>query len=270
MQTIFHTRKDCKPFPCPKECSHSNLAPVIGTVPFTRWDEAWTQTFKEKKRIFGSFHTAVGGPGDAEAAGMVVNEGSISIIESTAADVGDEVEDKLPGAEQLTVRPGRLGNRGQIVREDINLEPVFMHALHHNFHEELLHSFAITAQVDATPGAGDAALACVKARVPYVGICLTQTHEEKLMQRLLWLAFNEMQKEDSPMTDPALRKLLGGLAAAPAAEPPAKKPRSAAKASAVGVVPLPTPAASSASGAAAKATAAPAAAAGADSEASDN
>ncbi len=215
-----------------KDCSHDNWAPVIGTVEFERWETCWTLRFKEKKRLFGDFHVAVGGAGDAEP---VDDQPEIQV-----ADIDEEevVEDKLPGTEQLVVKPGRL-NRA-VIREDSNIEPVFMHALGSKVYEELLHSFSIQAMVDGTPGPGNCALACIKRRVPYIGLCLSDGHADLLLHQLQYLVFQEMKKEDSPLFEPSLGKMLvetGGkkpvLADKPGRRPlgqadpeqPAKKPR---------------------------------------------
>ena len=45
------------------------------------------------------------------------------------------------------MKPGR---RASHIREDTNIEPVFMHSLSRKFHEELIHSLCIHAMVDGT------------------------------------------------------------------------------------------------------------------------
>ena len=112
-------------------------------------------------------------------------------------------EDWLPGGEQLVLKPGR---RGCHIREDTNIEPVFMHTLSHEFHEELIHSLCIHAMVDGTPGSGAAAFACISKRIPYLGFCLSDSHKELLMQRLIHLILKEMEKEDSPLHETGMVK----------------------------------------------------------------
>ena len=50
-----------------KDCSENNLSHVIGAVEFARWETSWALDFKQKK-MFGDYHVAVGGHGDAEPA----------------------------------------------------------------------------------------------------------------------------------------------------------------------------------------------------------
>ena len=104
------------------------------------------------------------------------------------------------------MRPGRLSRA--VVREDTNIEPVFLHALDIKVYEELLHSFVVQAMVDGTPGPGHCALACVRRRVPYLGLCLSDDHATFLMKRIVYLVFQEMKKEDSPLFEPTLTKFL--------------------------------------------------------------
>ena len=175
---------------------------MIGTVEFARWETSWTLNFKQKKKLFGDYHVAVGGPGDAEPAD------DVSEIQVTDCDNLDDqpVEDTLPGKDQFVLRPGRLSRA--IVREDTNIEPVFLHALDIKVYEEFLHSFVVQAMVDGTPGPGHCALACVRRRVPYLGLCLSDDHATLLMKRIVYLVFQEMKKEDSPLFELALIKIL--------------------------------------------------------------
>ena len=122
-------------------------------------------------------------------------------------------EDTLPGMEQLAVKPGR---RACHIREDSNIEPVFMHSLSPKFHEELIHSLCIHAMVDGTPGSGAAAVACICKRIPYLGACFTDSHKELFIQHLIHLMIKEMGKEDSVLYEPGMVK---------SATPPQAKPK---------------------------------------------
>ena len=101
------------------------------------------------------------------------------------------------------MKPGR---RACHINEDSNTEPVFMHNPPHKFHEELIHSLCIHAMVDAAPGSGSAAVACISKRVPYLGVCLSDNHKKLLMQDLAHLLLNDMEKEDSPVHKPGMAK----------------------------------------------------------------
>ena len=104
---------------------------------------------------------------------------------------------------QLAVKAGR---RACHIREDSNIDPIFMHSLSPKFHEELIHSLCIHAMVDGTPGSGAAAVACMCKRIPYLGLCFTDSHKELLMQQLIHLMIKEMETEDSALYEPGMVK----------------------------------------------------------------
>lgn len=195
--------------------------------------------------MFGDYQVAVGGPGDAEPADAA-SEIQVPDCDNWAEHT---VEDTLPGKDQFVLRPGRLSRA--VVREDTNIEPAFLHALDIKVYEELLHSFVVQAMVDGTPGPGHCALACVRRRVPYLGLCLSDDHATFLMKRIVYLVFQEMKKEDSPLFEPTLTNFLKDTADVNGgSNPEAKKQRKhqgrqtdteggAAKKPRTGVVPNP-------------------------------
>ena len=135
------------------------------------------------------------------------------------------------------VRPGRLSRA--VVREESNIEPVSIHARDMKVYEEFLHSFAIQAMVDGTPGPGHCALACVRRRVPYMGLCLTDDHAALLLKRIVYLVFQEMKREDSPLFEPGLNKALKDIGEEDETEPKKKRPRKIDTPKKPGVVPNP-------------------------------
>ena len=187
------------------DCSDSNLVSVVGAVTFQQWSLAWTAQFGIKKLIMGPFWTPVGGATPGVDPDVDEDASDYLIAEMTDDDPG--VIEKLPGADQLTVGAGRLAKP---IREDTNVEPVFFHAVSVETHEELLHGMCVEALVDSTPGAGTAALAAMRKRVPYFGVCLTDKHRELLQLRLEELCFQEMKREDGPLHEPGLVSLLAG------------------------------------------------------------
>lgn len=190
-----------------KDCSQDNMAPVIGTVFFEKWEQSWTLPYKEKKKVFGDFHTSVGGAGGAEpvADDPAQEDRTPSAMDDPDSEM-DATEDTLPGRDQLVVKPGRLSKT--VTREEDNVEPVFMHSLAREVHTEMIHSFAVQAMVDATPGAGNAAFACMQARVGYLGLCLSEEHKNLLMDQLIQRVFKDMLKEDSPLSEPGLQQAI--------------------------------------------------------------
>ena len=104
----------------------------------------------------------------------------------------DIPEDTLPGMEQLAVKPGR---RACHIREDSNIEPVFMHSLSPKFHEELIHSLCIHAMVDGTLAVELQRSPACAHRIPYLSVCFADRHKELLMQHLIHLMLKEMDTD---------------------------------------------------------------------------
>ena len=63
-------------------------------------------------------------------------------------------------------------------------EPVFYNQVPLSLVQELMHMSSTVAIIDLTAGAGTWALAALEAGVPYVGVVLTQKHQEALMAHL--------------------------------------------------------------------------------------
>lgn len=156
------------------------------------------------EELFGGCRREVGGQTAAEP------------VDETTVDDDGEVEgvaeDVLPGIAELTVSPGRDGT---VVRSDTNVEVVFFHSWPELIYAELVHSFCLKGVVDLTAGSGAAALACIKAKKPYLGCCLSDCHKEHLEQHILKKIFDEMLKEDSKMPCVELTKAIKDADAKP-------------------------------------------------------
>ena len=84
---------------------------------------------------------------------------------------------------------------------------VFFHAWPEQFYAELIHRFCSHGVLDRTVGSGYAAMATIKAKKTYVGLCLSDAHKDLLEQWLQWLIFNEMQDSNSSLHDASLSLL---------------------------------------------------------------
>ena len=84
---------------------------------------------------------------------------------------------------------------------------VFFHEWPEQFYAELIHSFCLNGVLDLTAGSGYAAMATIKAKKTYVGLCLSDAHKDLLEQWLQWLIFNEMQDSNSSLHDASLSLL---------------------------------------------------------------
>ena len=80
---------------------------------------------------------------------------------------------------------------------------------------ELIYDYNLEVLIDGTPGDGSAAMACLEAGKPYVGVCLTPTHVEKLYKRLDALVWEAFQQESSPLLQPDLVEIMKGRTPAP-------------------------------------------------------
>jgi hypothetical protein len=99
-------------------------------------------------------------------------------------------------------------------------EIVFFHCMTDDWYNLLLEDYPIDATIDTSPGHGGNALAHIRARKPYLGICMTTKHCELLLDRLVSLTFGKMLDEaDTVMYDPQLATLVQK------ANPKATKPK---------------------------------------------
>ena len=88
-----------------------------------------------------------------------------------------------------------------------SIEVVFFHAWPEQFYAELIHNFCLNGLLDLTAGSGHAAMATIKAKKTYVGLCLSDAHKDLLEQWLQWQIFNEMQDSNSSLHDASLSLL---------------------------------------------------------------
>ena len=116
-------------------------------------------------------------------------------------------------------------------RNKTDEEPLLYHNVPSAALRELLHSVDAVACISLA-GEGKMAFECIMNRIPYFGVCFTETHMEKLSRRLEASVFAAMQDAESKFFQPALSKLLssatqeGGSAGsegAGGAQPQAKK-----------------------------------------------
>jgi hypothetical protein len=86
--------------------------------------------------------------------------------------------------------------------------------------EELIHSHDLQAVVDLTGSDGSWAMACIRARRPYVAVCFTEFHAKALRERLEHLVFQAMQREKDPLYQPNLVEVLKSATTDPSAPDP--------------------------------------------------
>jgi len=85
-----------------------------------------------------------------------------------------------------------------------NCEPVTWHGSCPALYEELLHSFNVKSVCDATVADHTFALACLKAKIPYIGITMSESHAAFLQGHLVRCVWEEYQDEESVLYQPGL------------------------------------------------------------------
>ena len=107
-------------------------------------------------------------------------------------------------------------------RTDDTRELAFFHALPSTFWEEVLYDYQIGAVIDVAAGDGSLALAALRARIPYTGVCLTEEHKSKLLSRLKDLLCAGAVRAGDKWYDPTLAKALVQATKSQEGEPSAK------------------------------------------------
>lgn len=107
-------------------------------------------------------------------------------------------------------------------RTDDTRELAFFHALPSIFWEEVLYDYQIGAVIDVAAGDGSLALAALRARIPYTGVCLTEEHKSKLLSRLKDLLCAGAVRAGDKWYDPTLAKALVQATKSQEGEPSAK------------------------------------------------
>jgi hypothetical protein len=105
--------------------------------------------------------------------------------------------------------PGGHGPPPAEEEEDKNMpKPVFFHAMPSVVAEELIHSHDVQAVIDLTAADGAWAMACIKARKPYVGVVFTPQHAASLTNWLEWRVLQAMRDENDALYAPGLAEAL--------------------------------------------------------------
>ena len=94
--------------------------------------------------------------------------------------------------------PTRAGRGAPRARSDDNVEVVFFHAWPTALYEELLTSYGMAGIVDLTAGPGCCAVASLRRRAPYTGVCFSTVHVEQLEMRLLQVLWKGYAESRAP------------------------------------------------------------------------
>ena len=112
--------------------------------------------------------------------------------------------DDGPGQE-----PASTPARGGAARKDSDLEPVSYCSLPIELYEELL-NLEVKAVIDCTSGDMQFANACIRAEIPYLGVCWTDHHVEMAYTRLAHVVFKAIAFDKQfKHYDAEIGKLMG-------------------------------------------------------------
>ena len=115
------------------------------------------------------------------------------------------VKDRIYGASGRILAGGRLPV-DDVPRPSFEdaCDPVAWHAMPVSFIEELVHKFELRVLCDATCGSDEAALACLRMGISYVGLCWSEEHVRLLQSRLVSQLWKEWTNPESPIKQNAL------------------------------------------------------------------
>jgi hypothetical protein len=149
---------------------------VISPVKLSPYPKCWSLTFDEKKAVYGKMRLPVGGKtdeSDDDDDGDGLGEGEVPPTIDMFTESSSAATPAESPAKKLCTRAGT------------NVEPVNYNSLPTAFFENLHDAFCIKDLVDFTPVDGACAMAFIRARKGYIGICWNDVHADKLRQYLI-------------------------------------------------------------------------------------
>ena len=106
--------------------------------------------------------------------------------------------------------------------------PVFYHLMPTEICAEMMHGWDMPAVINLTESDGSWAMAAIRSRRPYCGVCFTEAHAKAIESRLKHLVFVSMQTESDPLHQPGLAELVGKTTDDEPTPKPAPKKKAAA------------------------------------------
>ena len=155
-----------------------NTGTVIAPIKLPPFAKAWCLTFEKKKAAYGNLRLQVGGRTDDGGEDDLEDDDDAML---DGSEVPPTVEDFVEGGE-TTATPN---SKKPKTRAPGNIEPMSYYSIPCEFFDNLQETFNIKDVYDFTPGDGEAALAFLKARKGYIGICFNDSHVELLRERLI-------------------------------------------------------------------------------------
>ena len=123
---------------------------------------------------------------------------------------------------EMRISIGNTSDSGIVVdRQDDTLEPVAYHQTSAAVWEECIRSETMAKVIIDWAPMDNLPILALESGVPYVGVCFTQTHADKLYERLAQMVLQKM-KEEGKFFRPELAKILKPIYGAPKAKPAPK------------------------------------------------
>ena len=94
-------------------------------------------------------------------------------------------------------------HEGEGPPRQVDMLPTFFHEGPCELAKEVVHFLQAVAIYDMSPASGHFAMEAVRHRVPYTGVCLTETHKDELMKRLVSQTVNAMSNSNDKLYDAA-------------------------------------------------------------------
>ena len=162
----------------------SSSGNLIGPIHLESYAERlWQVTEDEKKKFYSSYGVAVGGPTDTAP---------------------QESAKRTQFKKAELTRPPAGGDESTL------FEPFCYHGMPPDFYRDFFTVWSPRAVIDFTAGDLTAAMTCLELKVPYLGICFTESHVVAGYKHLGELVYEAMLDEKSPLHDAKLSALVQG------------------------------------------------------------
>eukprot|EP00959_Pyramimonas_sp_CCMP1952_P147555 3087845-Pyramimonas_sp.AAC.1 len=113
--------------------------------------------------------------------------GPVSFVpwSATMSETAAEKKKILAGHRHEVGGPAEYDELLPLPKDAQGREPVFFHCMPETYYTMILQDFPIKATFDLTAGVGNAAVAHVKARIPYVGVVFNEVHLELVVNQVV-------------------------------------------------------------------------------------
>ena len=160
----------------------SSSGDLVGPINVEKFsDRLWQVTEAEKKKYYGSFRIAVGGPTETSP---------------------------QESAKRPQYKRSELARKPEGQDESIAFEPMAYSGAPPEFYKDLFHVWAPRAILDFTACDLTPAFIAIESKLPYLGVMYTEDHMVAGYKHLSQLVFEAMCDESSPLHDAKLSALV--------------------------------------------------------------